>query len=379
MTETLNSHQTPFLALDLAKMQANVAALRARLAVLGVPLRAHLKTVKCIEAARHILASPEGPATVSTLQEAEAFAGAGVRDMIYTVGIAPGKLDRVIALRRAGVDLAVILDSVAQAQAVAAASRQAGIPIPALIEIDSDGARAGIVPNHPALTGIGGILHRDGAELRGVLTHAGGSYACFTPDSQRAMAETERLAAVTAATTLRAAGLPCPVVSVGSSPTAHRASDLTGVTEVRAGVFTLFDLMMVGLGICTVKDIAATVIATVIGHQPDRAWILTDAGYMALSRDNGTATHPVHQGYGMVCDLTGQPYPDLIVSGTNQEHGILSLRPGSKASLPDLHLGARVRILPIHACATVAMHPSFAVLGGPSDAITEHWPIMRGW
>ncbi len=379
MTETLASHQTPFLALDLARMQANVARLRGRLNGLGVPLRAHLKTVKCVEAARHILTSPEGPATVSTLQEAEVFAKAGLRDMIYTVGIAPGKLDRVIALRRAGADIAVILDSVAQAQAVVSASRQSGLRIPALIEIDCDGARAGISPDNPLLSEIGGILHRDGAELRGVLTHAGASYACFTPESQRTMAETERLAAVTVAGALRAAGLPCPVVSVGSSPTAHMAQDLTGVTEVRAGVFTLFDMMMVGLGICGIEDIAATVIATVIGHQPDRRWIVTDAGYMALSRDNGTASHPVQQGYGLVCDLAGRPYPDLIVAATNQEHGILSLRSGSLANLPDLQLGARVRILPIHACATVAMHPNFAVLGPSSDEIVESWPILRGW
>ncbi|MCR8725736.1 alanine racemase [Frigidibacter sp. ROC022] len=379
MTETLTSRQTPFLALDLVQMKANVAALRARLDGLGVPLRPHLKTVKCIEAARHILAAPEGPATVSTLQEAEAFAGAGLRDMIYTVGIAPGKLDRVIALRRAGVDIAVILDSLAQAQAVAGASRRAGLEIPALIEIDSDGARAGIRADNPLLTEIGGILHRDGAELRGVLTHAGASYACFTPEAHRAMAETERRSAVTAAEHLRTAGLPCPVVSVGSSPTAHTATDLSGVTEVRAGVFTLFDLMMVGLGICDIEDIAASVIATVIGHQPDRDWIVTDAGYMALSRDDGTASHPVHNGFGLVCDLDGRPYPDLIVRSTNQEHGILTLRPGSPATLPALELGARVRILPIHACATVAMHPNFAVLEPGTDRIAEYWPIMRGW
>jgi D-serine deaminase-like pyridoxal phosphate-dependent protein len=193
------------------------------------------------------------------------------------------------------------------------------------------------------------------------------------------MAERERAAAVTAATALRQAGLPCPVVSVGSTPTAHVARDLSGVTEVRAGVFTLFDMVMVGLGICTVDDIAASVVATVIGHQTARGVIVTDAGYMALSRDTGTSGHPVDQGYGLVCDMEARPYPDLIVSGTNQEHGLLSIRTGSAAALPDLPLGARVRILPIHACATVAMHPAFAVLAEDGQSIAADWPIMRGW
>ena len=50
-----------------------------------------------------------------------------------------------------------------------------------------------------------------------------------------------------AATTLRAAGLSCPVVSVGSTPTAHFATALDGVTEVRAGVYVFFDLVMAGV------------------------------------------------------------------------------------------------------------------------------------
>lgn len=53
---------------------------------------------------------PSGRAMVSTLREAEVFADAGVTDMAYGVGVAPDKLDRVLALRARGVDLAVILD-----------------------------------------------------------------------------------------------------------------------------------------------------------------------------------------------------------------------------------------------------------------------------
>src|SRR3546814_10433162 len=69
---------------------------------------------------------------------------------------------------------------------------------------------------------------------------------------------------------LRDAGLPCPVVSVGSSPTAHFARNLDGVTEVREGVFVFFALVMSGIGFCTLDDIALSVLTTVIGHQPDK-------------------------------------------------------------------------------------------------------------
>ena len=111
-----------------------------------------------------------------------------------------------------------------------------------------------------------------------------------------------------AARLLRSHGHAAPVVSVGSTPTAHFARDLTGVTEVRAGVFVFFDLVMHGIGVCAIDDIALSVLATVIGHKPEKGWILIDAGWMALSRDRGTANHPVDQGYGLVCNADGVPY-----------------------------------------------------------------------
>jgi D-serine deaminase-like pyridoxal phosphate-dependent protein len=376
---SLREVETPCLVLDAARMERNIARLRGRLAGLGVGLRPHLKTAKSIEVARRVMDSSEGPATVSTLKEAAQFAGAGVRDLIYAVGIAPAKLGRVLALRDLGVDLIVLLDTVAQAEAVALASREAGKPIPALIEIDCDGHRSGIAPtDRETLVAIGRALQH-GAELRGVLTHAGGSYAARGTAALQQAAEEERAAVVAAAAILRSAGLPCPIVSVGSTPTAHNAVDLTGVTEVRAGVFVFFDLVMAGIGICEIDDIALSVLGTVIGHQREKGWILIDAGWMAMSQDRGTAKQAVNQGYGVVCDIAGNPYPDLIVADANQEHGIVTVRPGSGGTLPDLAIGDRVRVLPNHACATGAQHPAYNVVRGSDLEVEAVWPRFGGW
>ena len=132
-------------------------------------------------------------------------------------------------------------------------------------------------------------LHDGGMRLGGVMAHAGSSYGLKGAAAFAEMAEQERSGAVAAAEALRGAGLPCPEVSVGSTPTAHFARDLTGVTEVRAGVFMFFDLVMAGIGACSLDDIAISVLASVVGHQRDKGWILIDAGWMAMSRDRGTA------------------------------------------------------------------------------------------
>jgi D-serine deaminase-like pyridoxal phosphate-dependent protein len=168
------------------------------------------------------------------------------------------------------------------------------------------------------------------------------------------------------------------VVSVGSTPTAHAARSLEGVTEVRAGVYMFGDLVQAGLGVIGVEDIALSVLATVIGHQHERGWIIVDAGWMALSRDRGTAGHAVDQGYGLVCSADGTPYADLIVTDANQEHGIVARRPGSTALLPNFRLGDLLRILPNHACATAAQHDRYQVVG-PGGAIEAEWPRFNGW
>ena len=380
MSENPLTHlQTPCLVLDEARMERNIARLRQHAEQLGVMLRPHLKTSKSVKVARRTLEGGNGPATVSTLKEAEVFHEAGISDLVYAVGISPDKLPRVAALKRDGCDLTVILDSVAQAEAVARSSRESGDPIDVLIEIDSDGHRSGLAPDSPELVEVGRRLHEGGANLRGVLTHAGESYNAVGEDELAAFAERERAAAVRAAEILRATGLPSPVVSVGSTPTAHLARDLTGVTELRAGVYVFFDLVMAGIGVCTVDDIALSVLATVIGHQKDRGWIVTDAGWMAMSRDRGTASQEVDQGYGVVCDVDGNVIPDLIVSGANQEHSILSLREGSSDSLPELPVGTKLRILPNHACATAAQHEAYWVVSPEPDVPLRQWSRFNHW
>jgi D-serine deaminase-like pyridoxal phosphate-dependent protein len=375
---TLAALATPCLVLDEAKMDANIARLRSRLGGAGVAFRPHLKTAKCVEIARRMTASPQGPATVSTLKEAEEFAAAGVTDLTYAVGVSPCKLPRVQALRKRGVSLSIILDSLEQAEAVAAASDPAG-PIPALIELDCDGHRSGVKPGDTELLLAIADRLSPAALLRGVLTHAGESYAARGGEELAAAAENERASVVLAARALRARGWECPVVSVGSTPTAHFAGSYEGVTEVRAGVFVFFDLVQAGIGVCSLEDIALSVLTTVIGHRREKGWTMVDAGWMALSCDRGTAKQAIDQGYGVVCDALGRPIPDLIVAGANQEHGIIAPRPGAAARTPELPLGTRLRILPNHACATAAQHDRYHVTGSGGVDVTAQWPRFNGW
>ncbi|MCI3131181.1 amidase family protein [Phenylobacterium aquaticum] len=370
------SAPTPALVLDRDRLTRNLARMRAHLAHWPqVTLRPHLKTSKSLAVAA--LASPDqGPITVSTLREAEVFAGQGFSDITYAVGVSPDKLPRAAQLNRQGARVSVILDSEDMAEAVARFVGEAGVAIPTLIELDTDGHRGGVRPDDAAVGRIGRILDRAGV-LAGVLTHAGGSYGARSEAELIAFAEQERSGAVAAAETLRALGLPCPTVSIGSTPTVLFTRDLSGVTEVRAGVFMFQDLVMAGIGVCAIDDIALSVLTTVIGHQLDRGRLIIDAGWMALSRDRGTASQPVDQGYGLVADADGRPIDDLIVSATNQEHGVVARRSGEALDPARFPVGARLRVFPNHACATAAQHGRYLVLDGRD--VSAIWPRFGQW
>ncbi|MER9754680.1 alanine racemase [Mesorhizobium sp. M0166] len=377
---TIDALITPALLLDRGRLERNIQGLAERARKFGVALRPHMKTAKSIDVARCAFHREPGPITVSTIAEAEYFAGHGFRDITYAVGISPASARRAMELcRRTGADVKLLLDSVGQADGLADVREATGMTPSVFIELDCDDHRGGLKPDDPKLLEVANRVVEKGANLVGVLAHAGESYALSTPDALVKAAENERSASLRAAETLRAHGHACPIISLGSTPTAHFASNLDGVTELRAGVYMFFDLVQHGVGVCAIDAVAISVLATVIGSKPKKGWVLVDAGWMALSRDRGTANQQIDQGYGVVCDEKGRVLEDVIVAQASQEHGILAIRAGSGKSMPELPLGSRVRILPNHACAMAAQHDFYSVVNGDSPKIEARWERMRGW
>ena len=378
-TPSLGVLDTPAALVDIARMQANIERMQRHMDALGVRFRPHVKTSKSLPVVQAQLQAGGRGITVSTLKEAEQFFAAGIEDILYAVGISAGKLPKVQALRRQGCDLKIITDNPASALEVVAFGQAQGEAFEVWIEIDSDGHRSGIRPDDSEqLLAVARILDEGGMTLGGVMTHAGASYELDTPEALRALAEQERAACVRAAGHLRAAGFVCPNVSIGSTPTALSAAHLEGVTEVRAGVYVFFDLVMHNIGVCRMDEIALSVLTTVIGHQPEKGWAIVDAGWMAMSRDRGTAKQARDYAYGQVCGIDGKPLSGYLVSGANQEHGIISQTEGVDTDIvARFPVGTRLRILPNHACATGAQFPEYHAR--KEDGTTETWPRFYGW
>lgn len=373
---TLADLSTPCLVLERGKLAHNLVTMAATAALKGVRFRPHLKTAKSADIAHLAAPPPEGAITVSTLREAEYFAHHGWRDIFYAVGLGPGKLPRAVALARAGVDLAVIVDHATSARALRECARAERVHFRALIEIDSGDRRGGLPPESTELILVAQEL---GPLFAGVATHGGFSYNERDAAGFARAAALEADALRVAAARLHAAGFPSAMLSLGSSPTAVAAANLAGITELRAGVYMFWDCYQAGIGACRYDDIALSVLAEVIGrpaHRPNE--FLIDAGSFALSKDTATAALPPEQnaGYGFVCDLDGQLLPGLRVTRTWQEHGlVVSDHPLASDAFP---IGSRVRILPNHACPTAAAHDRYFVVKGSRDVLAE-WPRVNGW
>lgn len=366
MTRALAELPTPCLVLDRARLERNCARMRAIASSHGVRLRPHLKTAKSLEVAEVALgdAAFRGGA-VSTLEEAAYFAERGLTDLTYAVGITPAKLDAVAALGRTGARVGVLTDDLEVARAIA--SHAAGFD--AWIEVDSGQHRGGLAPEDPRLLEIARALASGPrVTLRGVLTHAGQSYACQSPSEIAEVAEAERRAASRAAAQIREAGLPCPEVSAGSTPTAAHAASLEGVTELRAGVYVFGDLFQAALGASLHDDLALSVLTSVIGRREGCAWV--DAGALALTQDRSMDGRGGGYGEVRALDLGALPGAPRV-DALNQVHGRVV-----GAAVEGLRVGDRVRVLPNHACLTAAMFDRYYVLEG--DRITAEWPRLRG-
>lgn len=360
---------TPAALLDRARLRANCSRMLQHVRALGTTLRPHMKTLKSIEAARLAIDPAHGGITVATLDEAAWFAAGGIEDIFYAVCITPDKLARAAEIATRARRLSLLVDGLETVRAMDALGRERGHVFRAWIELDCGEHRTGLDLDDPVLVELAKFIDASPAiELAGVATHAGHSYRCRTIDEIAIVAEQERSVAVRGAERIRALGIACPGVSIGSTPTALHARSADGVTEIRAGVYMAGDLFQASIRSCSEDEIALSVLATVISRKGART--VVDAGGLALSKDRSTAKTR-DRGFGLVVDLHGAAIGEVTVADVHQEHGEIH-GAGSRFAVGD-----RLRILPNHVCMTAAAYDRLHVVEG--DEVVDCWARTNGW
>ena len=360
---TIYELSTPALLLDVDVLERNLRRMAQRADTLGVSLRPHIKTHKCVEIGELQRALGARGITVATLPEARAFAEHGFDDITWAFPVILARVDEVLALAERAT-LRLVVDS---ADAVAALER-AGRPLHVWLKVDCGYHRAGVDPRSPLALELSRALHESSTlAFDGILSHSGHAYYGPTQTESARAAVEERDVMVECAAALRADGIPVDGISVGSTPAMNAVDHLEGVTEARPGNYAFYDYTQVLLGACTLTDCAVTVLASVVSSQPAADHCVTDAGALALSKDLGRADTPrptmgeIYGDYG-----AGKLLADTRLASVSQEHGVVS-RP--------LPVGSRVRILPNHSCLTAACFDEYHVVQG--EDVVDRWRIRR--
>jgi len=371
---------TPAVLIDRDVLDRNCRTMAERMAALGVRLRPHVKSHKCVEIARMQVQGHDAGITVSTLPEARAVAAGGLVDITWAVPIPHPRIPEAVALHRElsgrGGRLQVLVDHQLSVDALQAEARRQDTTVPVLLKVDCGYGRAGVDPTGDEGPALARRIHRaPPLSFRGVLTHGGHSYDARNRAEIAAVAAQERDAVVGFAERLRGAGLPVEEVSLGSTPTMAVATDLAGVTEARPGNYALFDVFQARIGSCELADVALSVLVSVIGVYPSRGQLLVDGGALAFSKDGGAVHVDPSGGFGVVMELGGRVLPLRLVS-LSQEHGKMQAV-GDPGWLARVKPGDRLRVLPNHCCLVTALHPTLAVV--QENEMVETWEPVRGW
>jgi D-serine deaminase-like pyridoxal phosphate-dependent protein len=345
---------TPLVYVDLDRLERNLDEMAARAAASGVRLRPHVKTHKITAIAHMQLDRGACGLTVATVSEAEALRTAGVNcECLVALPWSAGGAERAIDRDPSGMILSV--DSFELASRLSRRAAGRGHVVRVAIVVDNGYRRFGVPPSEASAL-ASQCAELPNIEVVGIHSHAGQAYGMPNPEDRRqlSLAEVEAMSSV--AKELRARDFELAFVSVGSTPAAAQllgGMDLGAVNEVRPGNYAFLDAQQIALGVDELERCALRVVASVVAC--DRARGVLDAGLMTLSHASDDFGHGAIIGH-----------PGARIAVLSQESAIVT-------EAPELRLGDRVEIVPVHACEITTLAP--LVYYGRGGAVEGAWNV----
>jgi D-serine deaminase-like pyridoxal phosphate-dependent protein len=339
---------TPQLVLDLDALRENLVRYQRYFDEQGIKLRPHIKTHKTLAVAAMQMDCGAVGLTCQKVGEAEVMLAGGLDvDMLISYNIiGDSKLDRLVALARQ-TRITVTADSTYVLQGYSAAAAVNDVILGVLIEIDCGNQRTGVTSVEEAVE-LGKLAHTlPGLELRGIMGFpTPPSVGPFLHEVVEAYAQ---------------AGLPCPVVSGGSTKSALEAHEIPELTEYRIGEYAVGGAGHLAAGRHTLEQCALRVIATVVSH-PTQDRVILDSGSKTLSASTMETERGVSMGYVV-------EYPDAHIFACSEEHAHVDV--SRCARKPEI--GERVQVLPVHPCPCVNLHDEMVAVR--DGQVVGFWPV----
>lgn len=366
--------QTPALVIDRAALDANIAAMQRRCDAAGVRLRAHGKMHKSSRIALRQVAAGAVGLCCQTVGEAEAFARAGLADLLVSAPLPRWGAPRLAALaKETGATIAAVVDSAGQIAALADAATRAGVTIGAMVDVNIGMHRAGVYPEDAAalarMIGEAPSLRYDGVQAYfGHLQH-------LSEGREAAVAAaTEELRALVAG--LAAQGLAPPQVSGGG--TGSHAHDLCAglFTELQCGSYAVMDAEYEDCGAPGGGEWpfapALWIVASAVSAR-HKGLVTIDAGLKAVSADvppRVVAGAPAGSLYRSLGDEHGAVIHPGVPRG---DPAVIDADPGIVWPGDAPCEGDMVWLQPGHCDPTINLYDGFWAVDVDGEA--EWWPV----
>jgi D-serine deaminase-like pyridoxal phosphate-dependent protein len=353
---------TPALLLDLDAFDANVTAMASHLRERGKAFRPHGKTHKCPEIARRLVVAGAVGNCTAKLSEAEVFADHGLRGLLVTTPvIGAAKIARAVRLAARTPDTILCVDHERNVRDLsdAATAHAGGEPVVLNLAVDLFFGRTGVSPGAPALDLARFITRQPHVRFAGLQAYDGGAAHTTPYESRRTRSRVAMAKAVETRRLIERDGIPCPLVTGGSTGTYRIDAEIDGVTELQPGSFVFMDIEYAGIGGPDGSDYrdfrqALSVVTTVVSRTPGLA--IVDGGYKAFATDRPLTPQAV--------GLSGVTY-----AWAGDEHGRLDLSHADR----DVRVGDRISFVPPHCDPTVNLYDRIYALRG--EQVEAVWPI----
>lgn len=346
--------KTPALVVDLDALDRNIATMRARAEAMGVALRPHAKSHKCVEIAQRLQRAGAIGASCATIEEAEAMARGGVTGILLTSPmVSDDQIARLGRLLARGADVMAVVDHPRNVEAYGAAAKAAGRSMDVLVDFDFGMGRGGCIEIQDAVALAQMANAHKSLRFRGMQAYWGHLQQVMPLADRKTQCEVQhaRLRAVIAA--LAGAGLRPEIVS-GAGTGSHVIDGETGLfTELQPGSYLFLDSMY-GKSVGSPFEPSLFVATTVVSANRQNR-VIVNGGFKAFATDGGKPEV-----------VRGAP-KEASYRFMGDEHGALDFEgegPG---------LGGTVEFLTSHCDPTVNLYPAFHVVRG--EDVIDIWPI----
>lgn len=351
--------ETPALILDLDRLELNIALMANHAATNNIALRPHAKSHKSVAIGRLQMEHGAAGLCCATLDEAEIFLLGGIDNILITSPIAgDAKMAHLADLPMTG-QVALSLDSLEAANAVAEIARKIGRRIGIMVDIDPGIGRTGTANTVASVELALTVEKASHLELLGVQFYDGMSQHIEEADARATATDSGYVILQNALDAIeQALGRKVKIVSGGGTGTIEQDIASGLFTEIQAGSYVFMDAQYHAVERPqSPKFHSSLFVQMMVISANQLGQVTVDAGLKHLAFDGGNPTivsgAPEGSTYGYMGD----------------EHGSISLPDGYSS----LSHGTKIEGIIPHCDPTVNLFGYYHCVRG--DRLVEIWPV----